>query len=253
MSIERAKPGTILCIGLSLVFLQTGCVTTQTMHSWTAPPTMGGKTAATGPLTPAEQRMREQSAQLDAKTSLQGCAAGAVAGALLGMLSDGKRSNNMLIGAAAGCAVGLAANAYVQSKRQQYQNDEVRIAAMTADVRADNQRIAGLIATSEEVIAADRKRLAEVNTAYRSKAISAEQARRELAGVKANRDQLQNTVKSLRDKENDWVEISSLERQSGTNTAQLDQEIGSLKKRISGLEQEVALMDKQINASPVAG
>jgi hypothetical protein len=33
----------------------------------------------------------------------------------------------------------------------------------------------------------------------------------------------------------------------------LDQEIGALKKRISGLEQEVALMDRQINASPVAG
>jgi cell division protein FtsB len=92
-----------------------------------------------------------------------------------------------------------------------------------------------------------------VNAAYRKKAISAEQARRDLAGVKANRDQLQNTVKSLRDKENDWVEISSLERQSGTDTAQLDKAIGSLKKRISGLEQEVALMDKQINASPVAG
>jgi uncharacterized membrane protein len=197
--------------------------------------------------------MRQQSSQLDAKTSLQGCAAGAVAGALLGMLSDGKRSNNMMIGAAAGCAVGLAANAYVQSKRQQYQNDEQRIAAMTADVRAENARLSSLIETSEEVIAADRKRLAQVNAAYRSKAISTEQARRDLAGVKANRDQMQNTVDALKNKQNDWVEISNLERQTGTNTAQLDQEIGVLKKRISGLEQEVALMDKQINASPVAG
>ncbi len=71
--------------------------------------------------------------------------------------------------------------------------------------------------------------------------------------MKANRDQMQNTVNALKDKQSDWVEISNLERQTGTNTAQLDQEIGVLKKRISGLEQEVALMDKQINASPVAG
>lgn len=244
MSIARRTGKSIIVFGLSLTLLQAGCVTTPTSNSGYG---------ATGPLTPAEQRMREQSYQLDAKTSLQGCAAGAVAGALLGMLSDGKRSNNMMIGAAAGCAVGLAANAYVQSKRQQYQNDEQRIAAMTADVRAENARISSLIATSEEVIAADRKRLAQVNAAYRSKAISSEQARRDLAGVKANRDQMRSTVNSLKTKQQDWVDISNLERQSGTNTAQLDQEIGSLKKRISGLEQEVALMDRQINASPVAG
>lgn len=244
MSIARRTGKSIVVFGLSLTLLQAGCITT---------PTSNGGYGATGPLTPAEQRMRQQSSQLDAKTSLQGCAAGAVAGALLGMLSDGKRSNNMMIGAAAGCAVGLAANAYVQSKRQQYQNDEQRIAAMTADVRAENARISSLIATSEEVIAADRKRLAQVNAAYRNKAISSEQARRDLAGVKANRDQLRSTVNSLKTKQQDWVDISNLERQSGTNTAQLDREIGSLKKRISGLEQEVALMDQQINASPVAG
>ncbi|CRI67502.1 conserved exported hypothetical protein [Thiocapsa sp. KS1] len=244
MSIERRTGKSIFVVSLSLTLLQAGCATSPTGNS---------DYGATGPLTPAEQRMRQQSSQLDAKTSLQGCAAGAVAGALLGMLSDGKRSNNMMIGAAAGCAVGLAANAYVQSKRQQYQNDEQRIAAMTADVRAENARLSSLIETSEEVIAADRKRLAQVNAAYRSKAISAEQARRDLAGVKANRDQMQKTVNALKDKQSDWVEISNLERQTGTNTAQLDQEIGVLKKRISGLEQEVALMDKQINASPVAG
>jgi hypothetical protein len=244
MPIESRMGRNLFYLSLTLVLVQTGCVTT---------PTSSGGYGATAPLTPAEQRMRQQSSGLDAKTSLQGCAAGAVAGALLGMLSDGKRSDNMMIGAAAGCAVGLAANAYVQSKRQQYQNDEQRIAAMTADVRAENARISSLIATSEEVIAADRKRLAQVNAAYRNKVISSEQARRDLAGVKANRDQMQSTVNSLKTKQQDWVEISNLERQSGTNTAQLDQEIGVLKKRISGLEQEVALMDRQINASPVAG
>ena len=244
MPIESRTGRNLLYFSLALALVQTGCATTSTSS---------GGYGAGAPLTPAEQRMRQQSSQLDAKTSLQGCAAGAVAGALLGMLSDGKRSNNMMIGAAAGCAVGLAANAYVQSKRQQYQNDEQRIAAMTADVRAENARISSLIATSEEVIAADRKRLAQVNAAYRSKAISSEQARRDLAGVKANRDQMQSTINSLKTKQQDWVDISNLERQSGTNTAQLDQEIGVLKKRISGLEQEVALMDRQINASPVAG
>jgi hypothetical protein len=227
--------------------MQAGCVTTGGM--------MGGPGAGapSQPLSPAEQRLRQQSGQLDAKTSLQGCAAGAVAGALLSLLAAGDREDNLMIGIGAGCAVGFATNAYIQTKRQQYQNNEMRIAAMTADVRAENQRVAALIATSEEVIAADRQRIAAVDAAYRKRAISVDQARRDLARAKDNRAQMQKTVDALRQKEADWIEISSMERQVGSDTAALDREIGDLRKRISSLEKELALMDRQINASPVAG
>jgi hypothetical protein len=244
MSLESRTLNRWMVLALAVALVQTGCMTVPTAPS--------GRTQ-TSYLTPAEQRLRQQSAQMDAKSSLQGCLAGAVAGALIGMLPKGDRRDNVLIGAAAGCAVGLAANAYVQSKRQQYYNDEQRIAAMTADVRADNERVAALIDTSREVIAADRHRLEQVDNAYRRRVISADQARRELASVRANRDQLQSTVNSLKTKQGDWVEIATLEHQAGANTAPLDREIRALEQRISGLEQEVALMDRQINASPVAG
>lgn len=235
----------VLVLGVSLALLLNACVSTPTRDD--------GSYVSSSSLTPSEQRLREQSSGLDAKTSIQGCVAGAVAGALLGMLSDGKREQNMMIGAAAGCAVGFAANAYVQSKRQQYQNTERRIAAITEDVRADNARVAALIATSEEVIANDRNRLTQINESYQAKAASTEQAKRELASVKANRDHLNSTVSSLKTKQADWVEVAALERQAGSDTSPLDQEIDLLQRRIAGLEKEVALIDQQINASPVAG
>ncbi len=241
-----SRPG-IVCLTLSFAIVQAGCVTMPTAGGGGS----SGQTQATS-LTPAEQRMRQESAQLDVKSSLQGCLAGAAAGALLGMLSGGNRSNNMLVGAAIGCGVGLGANAYVQSKRKTYQNEEQRMAAMIADVREDNRRLAGLISSSQEVIAADRRKIAEVDAAYRKKAISIDDARRQLASVKANRDHLQKTASTLQKKEDDWVQISNLERQSGSDTTKLDAEINVLKGQVSSLQKEVKLMDKQINVSPVA-
>lgn len=239
------KSGSILLAGLYCAVFLGGCASS---HS-----TRGARSSYDrGSLTPAEQRMREQSSTFDVKTSLQGCAAGAVAGALLGMLSKGDRSNNVMIGAAAGCGVGLAANAYVQTKRNSYQNEEQRMASMIADVRADNARLAGLISSSKEVIAADKRKLAQVDKAYRQKSISASQARRDLAGVRANRAHLQKTVDTLREKEDNWIEISELERRSGADTRGLDKEIGKLRSQVSALEKEMSLMDKQIRVSPVA-
>jgi archaellum component FlaC len=77
--------------------------------------------------------------------------------------------------------------------------------------------------------------------------------RRQIAGIKANRDQLQQTVAAMQKKENRWAEISSQERQAGSNTAELDAEIGRMKSRVSSLQQEVTLLDQKINASPAAG
>lgn len=236
-------------LAMSLVITQTGCVSVPTLPSGGT--SSGGTQVAS--LTPAERKMREDSAKLDAKSSLQGCLAGAAAGALVGMLSGGKRRNNMLIGAAIGCGVGVGANAYIQSKRQQYQYDEQRLQSIIADVRADNERLASLISSSKAVMAADRKKIAAIDKAYRSKSVSLEEARREMASVKANRNHLKHTVGALQEKEQSWQEVSKAERSSGANTAQLDVEITKLRRKVTSLEKEVALMDQQINVSPVAG
>jgi outer membrane lipoprotein SlyB len=244
MRIVRTRVYRALVALVVLSLTLTGCVTT--------PITEGGGAVQTN-LTPAEQRLRKQSSGIDVKTSIQGCLAGAAVGTLVGALvGGGDRNKRMLVGAAVGCAAGLTANAYVQSKRQRYQDSEQRIAAMTTELRAENARYAELVSTSQEVIDADRKTLAKLKSNIKKKTISNEEARRELARVQDNRDSMRNALGTLNKKKQHWQEIAEMERQSGANTAQLDKEIKTLQKRISGLEKEVALMDRQINATPVA-
>jgi uncharacterized protein YcfJ len=202
--------------------------------------------------TPAERRLRQESS-LFSQTSMQGCIAGAVAGALVGLLAT-RRDNQgrgALIGAAGGCAAGLAVNAYVQNQRVQYRNNEARINAMIADVRADNQKLAGMVSTTRSVIAEDKRRIAAVNAQYLNQQISVDQARVELARVKENRALLDNTIRNVKKRESDWNDIASIERQSGVNTARLDAEIGQLRRKVEALEAEAALIDREIAASPV--
>lgn len=218
-----------------------------------------GVRATPASYTPAEQRLRNQ-AQPFSKTSLQACAAGAAAGALLGLLVDGlqgddrknSRRDKVLIGVAGGCVAGMATNVYVQNKRNQYQDNETRINAMIADVREDNERLSDLVSTTREVIADDKRRIAEVNRQIRNKEISSAQARAELASVRENRRLLGKTIEGVKQRKSDWSDISEIERQSGADTARLDKEIGQLEKKVAALQAEAALIDREIAATPAA-
>lgn len=243
---------TLALLLLPSVVLVSGCNTLPTVGGSAA--TTSGSSVSRSQLSADEKKLRTQSAGFKGKSYVQGCIAGAAAGALVGMLVRGdNRSKNVLIGAAAGCGAGLAANAYIQSKRQQFSNNEDRINAIIADVRADNERLAGLITTTESVIAADRNKIAKVDAAYESKGISLQQARSQLASVRANRDHLQGTVKNLQENTDRWEEIAALEQSTGANTAELDAEISRMESKVNSMKREVALLDDQINASPVAG
>lgn len=229
----------------------SGCVATMPSGPTGASSNPAGR-ATTAAYTPAERRLRQES-NLFSQTAMQGCLAGAVAGALVGLLATRRenRGRGAMIGAAGGCAAGFAVNAYVQNQRGQYRNNEARINAMIADVRADNQKLAGMVSTTRSVIADDKRRIAAVNAQYLNQQISVDQARVELARVKENRALLNNTINNVKKRESDWNDIASIERQSGVNTARLDAEIGQLQSKVETLEAEAALIDREIAASPV--
>jgi hypothetical protein len=235
-------------MAVTLVATLGGCVATVPTGG-----SGGGVGATKASYTPAEQKLRQES-KLFSKSAAQGCVAGAIGGALIGaLIADKKnRGRGVAIGAAAGCAVGVGANAYVQANRQKYRTEEARINATIEAVRADNQRLSRLIATTQTVIADDKRKIAQVKAASRDKQMSAAQARAELARVKENRRILDNTITDVKNKENEWVRISKLERQSGANTARLDSEIRVLKGKVAALEAEAALMDREIAATPAA-
>jgi len=140
----------VVIIGLS------GCVT----HVRDGPVYQGSSAS----YTPAEQRLRQQSRSF-AETSGQAClSVGAAAAIAAYLLSDrGNRGRNAAIAGAAGCGVGMGVNYYVQNRRAQYANAEHRLQVMIRDIRRDNARLAQLVGTTRQVVAEDRRRIAQVD------------------------------------------------------------------------------------------
>jgi hypothetical protein len=240
---ESQRRGTALILVAALAL--PGCATS------TDP---GGYRPASVPLTPAERRLRRQTADL-ARTNTQACVAGGALGGLSMLLLSRNRRDagqRALVGALAGCAAGMGLNTYVQGERRQYAFEEERLRSMLADVRADNDRVARLIDTTEEVIAADKRRIADAERSYAAKQTSLAQARRELRAVRDNRVHLKRTHAALRDRHQEWARISSYERRLGSDTRALDAEIERLKEQISGLEEELMLIDQRIRVSPIS-
>jgi chromosome segregation ATPase len=157
-----------------------------------------------------------------------------------------------MIAGAAGCGVGMGVNHYVQTRRAQYANNEQRLQVMIEDVRRDNQRLERLVGTTRAVVDEDRRRIAAIDDAYRSKEISVAQARSDMRSVLDNRNHLRQTLDALKQKEGDWRQISAYERRTGMNTRALDREIQELRRNISKIEDELAVIDQEISASPAA-
>jgi archaellum component FlaC len=201
------------------------------------------------PLTASEQRMREQAAtynQTVLEGALLGCLGGGLGGAGIGGATGGKdkKGKNALLGAAVGCAVGGAigggVGAYVADKQEKFATKEQQLDAMIGDVRGENQRLSGLISSTQQVIADDKARMDQIDQQLASGKITMEQAKKQIASVDDNRAYLDNTIKELRKRKDTYAEAAK-QTTNGASKAKADamnQEIATLEKQISQLEAE---------------
>lgn len=200
------------------------------------------------PLTPAEQRMRQQADTFNStlvEGALTGCAAGAAVGLAAALLGGGKhKGKNVLvdsaIGCAAGAAVGTLAGAYVADKQEKYANKEDQLNSMITDVRNENQRLAGLITATEQVIADDKATIDKIDQDLAAGKISMAQAKQKMATVDDNRKYLDNTLTKLRERKDGFAEAAK-QVSPGTSKAKVDAmnaEITTLEKQIAQLEAE---------------
>lgn len=191
--------------------------------------------------TPAEQKMREQAATFNT-TIAEGAVAGCVVGAILGILASNRNhGSGAAIGCGAGAAVGGATGYMVASTQEKYANEEARLDAMTADLKADNQRLAGLIESSRQVIASDKAAIDNLEKQVAAKKISTAQAKTELAKVDDNISYLKQTVANLKKREEEYqVARNEAAAKAGTQaTAEMDQEITTLQTQIASLEKDL--------------
>lgn len=207
---------------------------------------------SSGPLSTEEQRLRQQNDAFTL-TVVEGAVAGAVIGGLIGGLVTGDWSG-ALIGAGAGAVAGGASGAYVASRQKEYANEEARIDAMIVDLRQDNNNLRKYIVTAEEVIAADHRKLADLNQQYANQQINRKEARQQLARIRENRDVIAETAETLEKKRQEYVYAAQETRRQNpsANLHEMERQIAMLEDNIDALETDLDSLTEALEVSPVA-
>lgn len=219
------------------VSLLAGCVTTGDPNH---------------PLTAAEQRMREQADAYN-MTILQGVLAGCAGGAAIGAVSSrNNRGQNALIGCGLGALLGGGTGAYVANKQEQYATKEEQLDATIADVRADNQRLTGLLDATRQVIADDTARIEQVDRDLAAGKITMQQAKTQMASVDDNRAYLDNTLAELRKRQQSYANAAAqLHSADARRNQELNDQIATMEKRVAQLQGERDALVKRRTVSRV--
>jgi uncharacterized protein YcfJ len=227
----------LVCVvaAASLWVSVSGCQTTAFMAS-----DAGAKSAQGISLTAAEMQMRQDAEQFD-KTVIGGVATGAMIGATLGALAtvlsggDSRQvAQSAAFGALAGGVLG-GVDGYVTAKKQQSGRDEIRaLQATAADLRKDNEKLQAFIASSDNVLAEGKLRLAVLRVSVADKKLSTQQA------DQARQREEQN-IKSM---DNALVVAKKTREQYAQAAVQL----GNSPQARRDLDSEIARMDKQVLA-----
>ncbi len=229
-------------VALALAVALSACATTPT-HP----------TDTTG-LTPDEVALRQDGAAFVAQNVFEGAlvnaAIGCVIGALLVYSSTGEGDDALV-----GCGVGGAAGAvyggvdgYLAAKRSEAaQNELAATQAMTADLRAENERLARLAESSRRVAENDRQRIAELRARIDAKQITVEQARAEAKVVRENSAQIGQVLVEARARRDNYLEARG--KLASSDTTALDTEIATLNGEIAELESQLTLVNSSLQVS----
>jgi hypothetical protein len=131
-----------------------------------------------GPMTAEQQQLHESNNRF-ASTVAEGAILGAVLGAGLGYLAGGSRG--MLTGAGAGLAAGTAAGYLVAQNNYTQSRTEQNYQSAIEDARKQAAAFDRDAALSEQIVAQASARAAQLQTQLRSKAITADQYRQQMA------------------------------------------------------------------------
>lgn len=212
--------------GICVALLVSGCA--QTQHS-------SGR-----PYTPEEQRLRQQ-ADVYNQTVLEGCVAGIGTGALAGYLA-GRSLTSTAIGVGAGAAIGCGAGWYIAKLQEGHADKEQQLDAMITDVRADNERVAGLVGSARQVIAKDKAKIDQIDRDLASGKISMESARSEMANVDDNQRYLESTLANVKLRQNEWKEVANESRKKAN-----PQKIAEINREMKKLETQIALLESELD------
>lgn len=159
------------------------------------PACQGGMGGSSGPLTPQQQALRDQSNRWW-QTTATGALAGAATGAAIGALASGNnRGSGALIGAGIGLLAGTLAGVMVAERNYGFEKRESSAQDRIASAQQMSANLQQAAATSEQVTAQNKQKLAMLNRQYEAKQISAAQYRAETNAMREDVDLMRKTAK----------------------------------------------------------
>jgi hypothetical protein len=181
-----------------------------------------------------------------------GAVIGAGLGALLGVLAggDGKSAaTGAAIGAAAGGTYGAVDGVQTANAKKQYALQEAQLDCQLVAAKADNAKLATLVAGMKKSVAETERQLATLEQDYAAKRVSKEAAQKELASIDDNTAQLQRSMAAMKARRDEYQQARNSTQQSANNsldTQQLDQQISALNSQIAQAETDLnRLLDKR--------
>jgi len=153
----------------------------------------GGMGGSSGPLTPQQQALRDQSRRWY-QTAATGAAVGAATGAAIGAVaSSGNRGLGAAIGGGVGAGVGWIAGAAVANRNLEFEKREASAQDRIASARQISANLQQAAATSEQVTAQNKQKLAMLGRQYEARQITAEQYRSETNAMREDVELMRKT------------------------------------------------------------
>ena len=182
-------------------------------------------------LTAAERDLRTKTEdQRKVDSTVTGAAGGAVAGALVGYLIGGW--SGAIAGAAAGGvaggAVGYGYGSYMNARAREYSSTEARAAAVTKSADETLTYYNQVNASARTILAEQEAKVAQLNDAYKSRAINKEQFQAQLASADNNEASLKQQLTGID------AQLNSMK--TDPQAAQLSQQIQQLQQQRDSLK-----------------
>lgn len=211
-------------------------------------------------LTPAEKQLRDEADEFNetvAGGAIFGAILGAMALAALGALAN---PNNPGQGAATGAIMGGIAggimggvDGYVTAKQRESSNNSIRMTnSMAEDVRKDNERLERLVKSSNEVLAESRTQLEDLKAQAEQNKKSVAEVNAERVRYEKNRDAMQSALNDLQKRRDNYAQAATKMRSRGARTIELDRQIETLNKQIEQLESNVGAMNSTLAVTKVS-
>ncbi|MCB1859570.1 MAG: peptidoglycan-binding protein [Gammaproteobacteria bacterium] len=231
---------------------RTAGVTATAYHQLAAD---GRATMGSTQYSSAVQQMKSDSMFFN-QSYLEACGVGLLGGAVIGYISgdDSKeREKNMMVGAGVGCVAAMGANYWLQGQREQAAYKEADMKQMLATLKDENRKLSSLVNSSKEVVAEDRRKIQQIDDAYRKKQISLEEAKIQMAEIDDNKAHLEKTLANLEERKKNWDTLGNKVRanQSSADSKAMDTEIASLERKITTLKSELDALEQTRRVSAI--